>query len=176
MSQVYYCDIDFGRQYHLPGVEPPRAPASTFSAQRYDPLRLPSPLFVGDGTTEPRFLDVQEMVLAEMPPALASSLAFPQPHPVLSMNSTRSDGYAGDLGLGGRETWVQKLRNSYEIAGKCVCLTWRGITTCFLASRASFHNAVQCLCDAIMRAVEPLVGVVRGMIPERAPVTRVALQ
>ena len=88
------------------------------------------------------------------------------------MNSTRSDGYAGDLGLGGRETWVQKvriigilnfdacsslltifliqLRGSYENAGKCVCLTWRGITACFLASRASFHDAVQCFSDAIM--------------------------
>jgi hypothetical protein len=77
MSDVHYCDADFGRQYRLPGVEPPRALATTFSSQRYDPLHLPPTLPVGH--------DVQEMVLAEMPPALLSSLAFPPPRAIVSL-------------------------------------------------------------------------------------------
>jgi hypothetical protein len=85
MPEAHYCDVGFGNQYRLPGVEPPRAIAMTFSAQRYNPLRLPPALRVNNGTTEPSFNDVQDMVLAEMPPALLSLLAFPPPRAIVSI-------------------------------------------------------------------------------------------
>ncbi|EKM83207.1 hypothetical protein AGABI1DRAFT_104924 [Agaricus bisporus var. burnettii JB137-S8] len=182
MSEVHNCGVGFEKQYSLPGVEPPRALATTFSAQRYDPLHLPPTLLLGNGAREQMFRDVQEMVVAEISPTLVSSLAPSPPrainldHPSmqLSPNITRLD---NDVSISRRrETRLQKVHDSYKNAGKRVRLIWRGVFTCLLASGTTFHHVGRCFRDAIMRVVRSLIGVVRGAIPERAAsVTRVAL-
>ncbi|KAF7777863.1 hypothetical protein Agabi119p4_3935 [Agaricus bisporus var. burnettii] len=174
MSEVHNCGVGFEKQYSLPGVEPPRALATTFSAQRYDPLHLPPTLLLGNGAREQTFRDVQEMVVAEISPTLVSSLAPSPPRAILSPNITRLD---NDVGISrGRETRLQKVHDSYKNAGKRVRLIWRGVFTCLLASGTTFHHVGRCFRDAIMRVVRSLIGVVRGAIPKRATsVTRVAL-
>lgn len=84
MANVFYRGADLGEQNCLPLAEPPQDPAVTFSAQRYDPLRLPPTLLVGGGATEQIFHNVEEMILADLPAALLSSLAFPPPRAVVS--------------------------------------------------------------------------------------------
>ncbi|XP_006458682.1 hypothetical protein AGABI2DRAFT_115714 [Agaricus bisporus var. bisporus H97] len=158
MSEVHNCGVGFEKQYSLPGVEPPRALATTFSAQRYDPLHLPPTLLLGSGAREQTFRDVQEMVVAEISPTLVSSLAPSPPRAILSPNITRLD---NDVSISRRrETRLQKVHNSYKNAGK------RGPHSIMLAD-----VSVMPLCGLL-----GLVGVVRGAIPERAAsVTRVAL-
>jgi hypothetical protein len=77
MSDIFHGPADLGDLYRLPRVGSSRAPAMTFSAQRYDPRRVP-PALTGD------FHDVEEMVIAGVPHTVISTLELLPPCAVVS--------------------------------------------------------------------------------------------